>query len=301
VYEVRFRWKPSGHIVEWAPCGLSTPAAPARAPEFRHSYALAGTFNSDVPVEMASDGQGGWQGFFTIGATASEEFQIVRDNDWRQVIYPAQPQTVRTGVPVRGPDHLHGGKRWLVLGRPTEVLAVRLRLRDGHVAVEVSRSLPDAAEVREPDFRGCKRWESDEGWARHEYSVLGSWTDDVPIPMVFDADEEVYRGFGKVGSYSLSGAVVEAFQVVVDGDLSQAIYPLVDGAGSGESIALGPGGDSSGRTWTVASETPHARFEICYDPHQADRRKVVTWRWMAPAESRRPRRSSLELIMDQVD
>lgn len=39
-----------------------------------------------------------------IGMSGREEFQIVRDRDWNQAVYPAAPSTSRPGVPIRGPD-----------------------------------------------------------------------------------------------------------------------------------------------------------------------------------------------------
>lgn len=281
LFEVRLLWRSGRCSLEWRPCAAAP--QPLRAPEFQHSYSLLGTFTTESFSEMLPDGEGGWQGSFRIGASGSEEFQIARDNDWRQIIYPARPQTLRTGVPVRGPDHLHGGKAWLVQGRSNDLVTVRLGVQDAHMELAVVRNLPDAAAFCDPSFKGCKRWRSAEGWDRHEYSVLASWMDGVPVSMAFDEDAQVFRAFGKVRSSSLdrSGVYVEAFQIVVDEDLSQSVYPQTDGADSGESIVLGPGGNVDARSWTVTSGMPDVRFGICYDPHNIDRRKVVTWNWMA--------------------
>jgi len=274
VYEVRFRWHPERKAIHWLPC--STPALPWNQPKFKHAYSLIGTFSSGRFVEMRPDGDGGFDGLFRIGASGEEEFQLARDNDRGQMIYPARPRAVRAGVPARGPDHLAGGKGWLVQGPAGDVMKVNLRLEDAHITVSVSS-----------EVKGTKVWQSLEGWARHDYCVVGSWTDSTPVAMVADPERGVYKAFGKIrgDAATMDGrSFAEAFQIVVDEDCGHAVYPQQDAAGSGESIVLGPsatsGADSEGRSWVVRSHVPHARFEIIYDPHAVDRRKVVTWSWM---------------------
>jgi len=271
LYEIRFRWHSERMAVQWEPI-VGIPINPVA--EFEHCYCLLGTFSSGQLHDMrrVAGEEGTWEGSFRLGVTGTEEFQISRDGDMGQLIYPAQPQTLRTTVPVRGPDGMGKGKRWLVRGPTGDGVTVRLRILDAHIAVTV------ASEVK-----GAKVYESVEGWERHQYSVVGSWTNWAPVAMVPDAEAPgVFRAFAKLGEMysSRAEAFVELFQVVVDDDAAQAFHPMVDGSDSGQHIVLGPDGDGDGKNWAVLSAVPNARFEICLDLTAVDRRKMVTWTWM---------------------
>merc|ERR1712060_813607 len=100
---------------------------------------------------------------------------------------------------------------------PNEAIRVQVELADGHVRVTV------ASEVR-----GEKVWHSLEGWDRHQYSVVGSWSNWVPVPMVMDPSEPgVFRAFARVSAFPSHrhGFCVERFQIIVDEDRNQAFYP----------------------------------------------------------------------------
>merc|ERR1711920_346687 len=86
------------------------------------------------------DEQGVWECILRIGPQQNEEFQFVRDHDWKQVIYPDKPQTSEPSVPARGPDDLGHGKNWLISGNKGDSVRLKLRISDGQVAVSAITS-----------------------------------------------------------------------------------------------------------------------------------------------------------------
>jgi len=274
LYEVRFRWHSERMIVQW-----EKTAEPVNlAPRYEHQYALVGSFNGWNFKEMARvDGEDGvWEVPFKLGLSGEEQFHIARDNDARQLVYPAVPQAMRTTIPVRGPDCFGKGKSWLYRGPPEGIVKVRLQIVDAHVTVMACS-----------ETKGDKVWESCDGWDRHQYCVVGSWTNWTPVTMVMDPEAPgVFRAYGKVRDLIVEelNCFAEFFHVVVDQDMAQAFYPQIDSSDSGEMIALGPDGDGKDKNWLVRSGAPDARFEICLDVNAADRRKIVTWSWMEAEE-----------------
>lgn len=274
VYQVRFLSDVERKSIQWRKV-TNTTVIPQHVP-FKHQFALCGSFSSDRFSAMKSDGANCWAAFFRIGASGEEQFRIARDCDYGQLIYPAEHCAVNTAIPVRGPDDLAGEKAWLVRGNIGEVVKVALHIDDGQIEVQVHT-----------DRRGTKKWKSKQGWMRHEYAILGSWTDDAPVTMVPVPEEGVYKAYGRIRTRGAEGfgesdGYAEAFTLVVDGDVSQTIYPQMDLADSTESIVLGPDGDGQGRRWVVRSQIPNVRFEVCYDPWTIDKRRTVTWSWMLP-------------------
>eukprot|EP00933_Yihiella_yeosuensis_P004744 TRINITY_DN10914_c2_g1_i1.p1 TRINITY_DN10914_c2_g1~~TRINITY_DN10914_c2_g1_i1.p1 ORF type:complete len:674 (+),score=124.99 TRINITY_DN10914_c2_g1_i1:23-2023(+) len=267
VYEVHFRWHPEVKRISWE----KQPELEADAKSL-HSYALRGTFSSGRLVEMkkTDDGvEGAWESCFKVGLSGVEEFQIARDSDLNQLIYPSRNSAVKTDIPVRGPDSLGKGKCWCVHGMPHELIRIRLEVVDAHIKVFTSS-----------DLRGEKVWESKEGWNRHEYCVVGSWSGGVPAPMIMEPSEPgIFRGYAKVGSnYSHEhSAFIERFQIVIDADLDKAFYPERGDAPATEYIVEGPDDQGEGRYWLLCSPEANARVEICLDLSATDRRQKVTW------------------------
>eukprot|EP00438_Fugacium_kawagutii_P018475 Skav222406 [mRNA] locus=scaffold4005:16686:20057:+ [translate_table: standard] len=221
LYEVELRWHSEVKSVSWKPLGNAlTTGADRSLSTYDHSYMLTGTFTAGHFQEMNTVEAGRkWQGSFRLGVMGEEEFQISRDGDANQLIYPAQSGAVKTTVPVRGPDSLGKKKYWQIRGMPGEELTVTLEVSDssdtpGHLRVLVSS-----------DIRGDKVWESEDGWERHSYHLCGSWTNWVPVTMIMD-QPGIFRAFGKM-TPGLRGHA-ERFYIVVDEDPNLCYYPQLN-------------------------------------------------------------------------
>jgi len=69
-------------------------------------------------------------GFFFQDITLQQsamEFQIVRNRDWRQVLYPSEPRTTNSTSTVHGPDDLSDGLHWLLHGNPGDTYRIELQ------------------------------------------------------------------------------------------------------------------------------------------------------------------------------
>mmetsp|Transcript_68037 Transcript_68037/g.160149 ORF Transcript_68037/g.160149 Transcript_68037/m.160149 type:complete len:1179 (-) Transcript_68037:69-3605(-) len=270
LYEVEIHWHPEIRQVSWKQIGPAISSS--LTVPFVHKYALTGSFTSGHFYDMREVCSGMWAASFRLGLTGEEEFQIARDGDMNQLVYPAKTGAVRTTVPVRGPDSLGRGKFWRIHGLPNEELKVILEVVEGHVKVTV-----------ESEVRGNKTWESEDGWERHSYFAYASWSGWVPVQMVSDpSDPGIFRAYGRLqGCFSPQyNAFVEQFYILIDEDIDQAFFPELGGAQPFEYIVEGPGCNRFGACWLMRSPQPDARFEILLDLTASDRRRMVSWTWL---------------------
>merc|ERR1712050_313316 len=95
-----------------------------------------------------------------LGGSGLEEFQIVRDKDWSQVIHPAVPRCIKTTVPIKGPDSDGAGKNWMVRGPPGSKVEIKLKITSGFIELE-----------QKVENKGTKKWISTDTNDWHEYYV----------------------------------------------------------------------------------------------------------------------------------
>jgi len=270
VYQIHFKWSTERMQIHWEEASESSAAM---ALDFEHTYYIAGSFSKwkCVALTMGVD-EGAWEGSLRIGSQGKEEFQFIRDKDWKQVIYPAKPKTSKAGVHVRGPDDLGAGKHFIVHGSPGETINVEVSIVDAKVTVKA-----------ESETKGTTEWESIEGWDRHEYSAVGSFNSGVPIPMTMDLMKPgVFTCRAKIGDsfYPEYNGFLELFQVTVDDDLQHSFYPETNLSRSGEVIVRGPDDYGADKSFLVRSLIPYKAFDIVLDLTAEDRRKIVTWSWV---------------------
>eukprot|EP00415_Alexandrium_ostenfeldii_P001960 UN1960 len=124
------------------------------------------------------EGEDCYEGTFKIGYRSQEEFQIVRDADAKQAIYPCLQRCQKTGVPLQGPNADGKGKNWLVRGRQHEVVTVRVSLADAKCQVTVT-----SVSI------GEKTWRSWEDWAvqtTQTFYLKGGFNQNRSTPMLPD-------------------------------------------------------------------------------------------------------------------
>lgn len=266
VYRLTFEWGTRRRI-SWS--AIDGPAAPWSVEDcdgqdvtFVHRYYIAGSWSAWSLQVMTPhrDEEGLFEAAFRIRGSRQEEFQILRDKDPRQAIYPATARARDASVPVRGPDDAGEGKHWLVEGRENEEVQVRLRLVGGEAEVTVATA-----------SRGERTWRS--GVRSCTYHVTGSFLDWALCEMEADPeDPQIFRHHLVIG-----WAGWEEFQIVVDQDPSQTMYPSISWARCGEATVEGPGPGGEGEHWRIDGDEGDA-VEIVLDLKQRDRRRVVQWR-----------------------
>jgi len=266
VFLVRFKWGKTRKTIGWEEVSLEEKLDW----HWHHSYSVCGSWSGWMLQDLVQlkGHSSSWYGSFEIGVTGEEDFQLVRDHDWQQTIYPADREASKTTVPVRGPDNLGHGKNWKVRGSPHEKVKLELQVTDGRVVLTLQSA-----------SNGTKVWESCEGWERHEYFVVGSWNDWHPAKMQMDVAQPGifrYRSCCRPLPYTGEGSI-EYFHIEVDGDHDRRLYPQFDAADSGVSIVCGPEGKCPDNNWCISSSADNAGFEIILDPHAKDWRRRVVW------------------------
>jgi hypothetical protein len=269
VYEIAFRWGKKRNQIKWSEVN---PALGAEIENFIHRYSVFGSstsYNSFLDMTESPDRRGVYEVCIRIGLNGEESFQIVRDHDTTQAIYPDRGGTsLQPSIPVRGPDDLGVGKYWKLTGKVDEYVKIRLEVDDGEVKLAVSCDSFAASS------------ESMAGWARHSYFVRATWSEDI-LPLKMDEDRPgVFTCTGICSGYSEeSEEYVERFQILIDGDVKNCFFPMATDADSGRYITLGPTGNASDNTWLVRAPFEGESFEIVLDLTTPDKRKTVTWRW----------------------
>lgn len=271
LYKVQFDWgfdweHGEYKAVSWE-ATIDVASATTRRMFERHTYSVVATWTAwgFEDMDYATGDPGLWTLSAKIGMSGREEFQIVRDRDWNQAVYPAAPSTSRPGVPIRGPDAAGCGKNWLLVGDPGEVVRIRLRIADGEIAVTTSSGA-----------LGERTWRSleDDLWTQH--FVTGSWNNWGFSAMTHDDASGVYRYALRLGA---SGA--EEFHLVIDKDWGQQLYPDCERAELGEGLLCGPDADGHGLNWLISGYAG-AEVEILFDADARDRSLAVTWREVEP-------------------
>nr|AQS99199.1 type I polyketide synthase [Gambierdiscus polynesiensis] len=271
VYQIKFHWGTGRKKVTWEQ--VDAASVPPQ-PRYPHRYQLKGSWTSSRMDDMKKTDDGVWEFLGKIGTTGQEEFQIFRDYDEQQCIYPGRPRCVDTKVPVRGPDDMGRGKCWSINGPVGENVKVRLEVSDGQIIVAASSK-----------STGEKVWESVQGWERHSY--WASFQGGPCLQLTMDPETPgVFRARMQVGSnYSEKfRGFCEFFNVIVDEDPNYGFFPDVTCASSGECIVWGPVGGVLDKAFMVKSWQVGAGFEVVLDVNAVDRRKRVTWVWDVPPQ-----------------
>lgn len=248
------------------------PILASHIPSYNHAYAVVGSWTTWSPC-MMQQGPGGqsWSTNFRIGASGQEEFYFTRDGDCRQAVYPSRPRATDSSARATGPDNLRQDKAWLVKGSLGEQVKLTLEVVDTKPVVTlVSQSAGDI------------RWEGLAGWARHQYSLSGTFNGWGFEPMeMYPQRPGVFVARGRLGETRDGSGIhgyVARFLVNVDGDADASYYPEVGLASSGESIVRGPGRSKDARHFLARSQhCAGATFEVTLDLATKDRRNIVTW------------------------
>lgn len=268
-FRIRFKWGRDRKLLIWdrAPSDVAK-----KVPIYQHVYSVVGSWTSWTPQDMltVSHDDGTFECNLRIGLSGVEDFQFIRDRDFKQAVYPAKPQTTRMSIPVRGPDELGHGKNWRIRGPPGDNVKIRLRVVDAQITVTLMS-----------DTKGTKVWQSEQGWARREYFLTGSFNGWLFTPMTMDPVRPgIFKAVGTVPDKCdiLNCGYLSEFQIVIDEDTDRAYYPDMNGAGSGECIVRGPDGEGAGKHFLVRTNCmPSQSFEVSLDLTAIDRRKTVTF------------------------
>lgn len=227
----------------------------------KSSYFVSGDFNgwgfqemTEVPQEDARSAA------FTLDLQLLRpggEFQILRNRDWDQAIYPlVELAGCEDPASVGGPDDESLGRVWCLDGRPGDRFRLELRrsTRSGRDEKLVSWTSLGHEALSEAQRSSA---------ALPRFAVFGSW----------DAGARL-RGLGWAGAYhrffvELGEDARANFQLVRDFDWDAIFHPSVPDAREGVAYRIGGPAPGDGRTrglnWSIGlsgSETPGEIYEV---------------------------------------
>eukprot|EP00930_Biecheleria_cincta_P070661 TRINITY_DN58291_c0_g1_i1.p1 TRINITY_DN58291_c0_g1~~TRINITY_DN58291_c0_g1_i1.p1 ORF type:complete len:1227 (-),score=221.30 TRINITY_DN58291_c0_g1_i1:327-4007(-) len=271
LYKIMMRWDADERRkkVSWEPVETTN----LQLQVVRHGYYVNASWTAYRPFEMQVVRKGElYQAEVRIGIQGIEEFQLQRDADSLQVIYPAENGGKSSAVPVLGPDCRGQNKFWRVSGQTGELFTIQLEVTLSGVAVSAK------------SVRGVMNWTS---MSPRRYFVTGTWNDGAFTKM------QAVRGFNNLIhklTFSMARAR-EEFQIVADQDLDLAIHPEMPMSDQLVSQIMGPGGKGRGLNWLI-HEAPGADVELTLDLGElaagADRRRAVTWKVIKPTKALSP-------------
>mmetsp|Transcript_28350 Transcript_28350/g.65704 ORF Transcript_28350/g.65704 Transcript_28350/m.65704 type:complete len:549 (+) Transcript_28350:1-1647(+) len=231
---------------------------------FKHFYNLTGTWNDwtfSRPMQSrgVQDGVESYIGEVESGESGAVEFQVVRDKDWDQTLYPydvdlgAGFEVSSEQSEIRGPDPWGDGMNWRMMVQPSSQLKVELVVDRKQGAFRV--------------VAGDREWRSASLAVPVTYWITSDanhWSYSRLWPIETDESKR-YRTRLCLGS------------------LDQATFRIETNAGqSGKLLTLGEGIQAKSdenlvdATWTIKG-LPGQVYEITLDLNKDDISQVVTW------------------------
>mmetsp|Transcript_43950 Transcript_43950/g.95593 ORF Transcript_43950/g.95593 Transcript_43950/m.95593 type:complete len:965 (+) Transcript_43950:3-2897(+) len=256
VYKVTFKWGDSQKWLSWE--------ATDRTQSFEgyeHTYFIIGSISHGEVQEMIPEGPNWWRFHGRIGSTAMETFSIIRDGDRSQEIYPLTGKPNEESVPVMGPDDGSTSQKWLAWGSYQDPAVIDLRIIDVQWGIMMVTATTSTM--------GELSWTSTGG---PMYYVAASWNEwsFEDLMKADDTKKHVYRCSFVMGS---SGR--EEFQIIVNQNWSNRMYPGAARQQPGAGVLQGPDAGGDGLNWLVEGY-PGQEMEITLDLKAKDNRQMVT-------------------------
>lgn len=269
-YRIRLQVVGKWRSVEWhrllpdAPERSARPAAPGR-------YYISGSWNHWMLEEMTASGDAGVHSAKVKLLRRGGDFQIVRNRDWAQTLYPSVRQATASGAVVRGPDDGGSGFFWHVNGEAGDVCRIELQRPAGEDVIKVAwqRLSTEALTPLEVALVSQTR-----------YCIIGSWDDwRGSRLMQWDSTSRCHVFMLQLGA----SAAPLSFLILQGGRWDAVLFPGEEHATPQIPHALlGPSGDAHGHCWTVgqpeeADVAAGARYEVKLHLDQHNRPRRVEW------------------------
>mmetsp|Transcript_103657 Transcript_103657/g.323091 ORF Transcript_103657/g.323091 Transcript_103657/m.323091 type:complete len:1165 (+) Transcript_103657:83-3577(+) len=217
-------------------------------------YFVTSNWNGWAFDKMTKDGDS-----YSLEVTllrSAAEFQLARNADFNQIIYPAEPRADSTS-PGYGPDDGTGarGLTWLLGGQIGEVYKITASLKSSDLEARVSWTKVREETLTEDQASVSKRARfgvvgSWGGWVRQSQLTFGGVVSaGLPTELTLGGVAAWYYFFVKIGQ---DGS--ESFQLTQDLDWDSLIHPSrpIDSSSTPHSLMMSPNdGYAMGLTWTI--------------------------------------------------
>jgi hypothetical protein len=265
VYRIDLTWSSESNSfksVSWAVETSQEASETCMGANFQHKYFLKLPWGTIQEMTSSGSEQGLHEASFMLPMTDPGAFSILRDNLPFQQLYPESTNKMEGKSPIRGPGTNPSNNGWKLKGVAGDKFTIELWV--------AQRACPSYALTLSTSSGLTHQWLS-ESSERHGYYVTGSFNNWHFSKMQKDKDTPgVYR-------YALSQDYSEntLFQIAMDRNHQQALYPALLDSPSGYAIVTGPDDQAADRCWLIQGD--EGSVEITLDLNQADRRKTVTW------------------------
>jgi len=232
-YRVRLRVRGKWRCVDWERLEAEAEAVPDQS-----EYQIVGSWNDGAPEDMAPDPDNPGTYFAEVQlATDGGLFQLTRNRDWEQSLYPATPQGIASSD-VLGPEE-QISHAWVMEGRAGDVFRV-----------EFSRAQSEGVDEKRVSWNFVRNTPLPEAvlerLGRKQYSICGTW-DNMQFNHKMYFTGEYYQFYIELGE-----GAKESFWVMEDGFQHKLLWPSVKDATPHERHELeGPGPFTAGRMWAV--------------------------------------------------
>merc|ERR1719387_2045058 len=237
-------------------------------------YYVAGSWNKWHLEEMKSTS--GSPGVYKLQARIIKgggEFQIVRDADWGQVLYPDARSSA-----VLGPDDQYDeGTTWKLNGREGDNFEIELvRTVNGAEDTKtvsfncVGNSRPTIVELNNAN--------------RSSYGIIGSW-DGWSRAREMEDTGNSFQFYVELGSEGQA-----SFQLMVEGQVNMTLYPSkADANPYVDHDIMGPSPPKQDVNWTIGATpqdrgAPGQKYLITLEVDSYGSHKKVGWKRLLPSE-----------------
>lgn len=245
-------------------------------------YYITGSWNNWAPVEMTWDAHRRCLTFETkLSSKGTESFQILVEKDPNKCIYPdtkdANPHVAHK---VKGPDFQGHGQHWTIgkhaqdKGKSDATYEVQLFLWE-----DESVRLVGWEKERPPAPEGAAS--TDDGklpGERPRYCIAGTWSNWAVKDLTWDDNRLCFHTKIQLGAKGW-----ESFQILLDGDYNQTVYPdRADACPHVKYNLCGPDNKGHGKNWTIGKHTldkgaKDSEYTVRVSLNRNNEVRIVTW------------------------
>jgi len=219
------------------------PPAISNKPEVKGSYFVTGSFNSWGFEELTASYSA--QGTYSTEVTLFrdvETFQLARNQDWQQAIYPSQRNATGTHADVLGPDDMGAGQFWQIRGKVGDIYSI-----------DFQRTMDESGfQTMVVTWRFVRNQRLDQSRLESaqslKYFLVGTW-DSFRTKSQLEWDGTQYKA-----EMTVKG--IESFQILLGGSWSAVLFPSVPDATPKKPHGVaGPSEQSPELMWLIGQET----------------------------------------------